>query len=313
MIAADLRASLAAFPGATVEPAGAGDYCWAFVVDGAWIFLVARHPEGERSIARAAALLPTLAPALPLAIPDIAHTGRTGGGHAFVGYRKVGGVELTGARYRELGRAARDRCARDLARFLGALHQFPPDVARGRGIIPCPYPFAAIEEGLRAGTAEEEYGRDLERLLGAGVLDRGTGDYCRRILAAHLGDRRNPEIRPVLLHGEVSGDHVLHDPQTGELTGVIDFNGLIIGDPARDLLYLYEDYGLPFLATFLRHYPVADRRHVLARLHFFHEWMTALRLLWVVEHNHPQRVAPRLQRLRALREVSAAPPWWAIA
>src|SRR5262249_406641 len=136
--------------------------------------------------------------------------------------------------------------------------------------------------------------------------------FCRRIVGEHLGDRRNLDGPVALLHGEVSGDHLLHDPATGRLTGVIDFNGMIIGDPVRDLLYLYEDYGLQFLATLLDSYPMGDRQLLLARLHFFHEWMTALRLLWVVEHGYEGRVAARLERLRELRLQSAAPPWRAI-
>jgi aminoglycoside 2''-phosphotransferase len=309
-IADDLRVSLPDFAAATIELAGQGDYCRAYSVDREWIFLVARHAEGARSLAQAAALLPVLAPTLPLAVPVVAYSGRTNvGGHAFVGYRQVRGVELTAERFRALSARDQGRCAADLARFLRQMHGFPVEVARGLGIVECAYPFAATEDGLSAGTVAAQYRRDLDRLLRFGVLDQATRNFCERIVAEHLAARPAPLV---LLHGEVSGDHVLYDPATGQLTGVIDFNGVIIGDPVRDFLYLYEEYGLPFMAHLLEHYPVADRRELLTRLHFFREWHTALRLLWALEHHYERGIAVRLVELGELRQQVAAPPWLAI-
>jgi hypothetical protein len=88
---------------------------------------------------------------------------------------------------------------------------------------------------------------------------------------------------------------------------------VIIGDPVRDFLYLYEEYGLPFMAQFLDHYPVPDRRSLLARLHFYREWHTALRLLWAVEHRYERGIILRLAELDELRQQSTNPPWLAIA
>src|SRR4051794_36060671 len=85
----------AGFRGGGDRTGGEGDYCRAYSVEQAWIFLVARHAEAARSLTRAAALLPILASTVSLPIPVVAYSGRTGvGGHAFVGYRKVSGIEL---------------------------------------------------------------------------------------------------------------------------------------------------------------------------------------------------------------------------
>ncbi|HEX9915916.1 MAG TPA: phosphotransferase, partial [Candidatus Bathyarchaeia archaeon] len=43
-----------------------------------------------------------------------------------------------------------------------------------------------------------------------------------------------------------SSDHILHDPATGDLTGVIDWGDSCAGDPAYDITGLLADYGLAF-------------------------------------------------------------------
>jgi aminoglycoside phosphotransferase (APT) family kinase protein len=75
------------------------------------------------------------------------------------------------------------------------------------------------------------------------------------------------EGTPVILHGDISPGHVLADSE-GSLTGVIDWGDVAFGDPARDLIFLYEDWGDDFLRLALEGYGLADgpsfRRRVLA-------------------------------------------------
>ncbi len=300
-IARSLRGRVPGLALESVDVAGEGDYCLALAVDDAWIFLLAKTAEASRALARTAAVLPDLAPSLPLPVPRIEHAGASADGRpAFVGYRKLPGVELSAERFRVLPRADQDRCAADLADFLRAVHGYPVEAATRAGIPTCDYPFCATEDGISEGTAPEQYRRDLARLLSYPELDRASGDACARLLAEYLDDPRNLGGPLVLLHNEVSQHHVLVDPETGRITGIIDFNGMIVGDPVRDLLYLAEEYGPAFIDTFLAHYPIADRERVLAKLRFLGVWHTALRLLWALDHRYPPGIAFRLRELRAL-------------
>ena len=66
---------------------GKRDFCRAYTVNERWIFRFARNAEGSRSLEREAALLPKLAPVLPLPIPNITHFGHLpDNGFAFVAY-----------------------------------------------------------------------------------------------------------------------------------------------------------------------------------------------------------------------------------
>src|SRR6476660_1817614 len=82
---------------------GEGDFCRAYTVNGSWIFRFAYNEEGSRSLEREAALMPALAPTLPLPVPNISLYGRQReNGLAFVAYFKILGTELTRARLEEL-------------------------------------------------------------------------------------------------------------------------------------------------------------------------------------------------------------------
>lgn len=308
-----LRAGGTDLPLATIEPAGGGDYCQAFEVDDEWIFLIARTHEAARSLARVGRLMPELAPTLPLATPRVSYAGSVvEAGRMYLGYRPIPGVELIPARFQALPAATQARIAAELAEFLVQVHRFPSAQAEQAGVVFCPYPFAASEDGLEDGPAEALFQRDLERVCSYPEFDQAAREFCRRILSRYLDDPVNLDFTPVLLHGEVSQDHVLYDPEDERLTGIIDFNGVVIGDPDRDLLYLYEEYGMPFMVLFLEHYPAGDRRRLLTKLQFFHNWMTVLRLLWALDHQYSPGIALRLRQLRQCQAEESAPPWRAI-
>lgn len=297
-----LRDAVPALPVRTIEPAGEGDYCQAFAVDGDWIFLVAKHEQGRRSLERIAVLLPQLAQAVDLSIPRATYVGSApDGGFTFVGYQKLGGVPLSSDRYQALSAAQRARFAATLARFLRQVHRFPLDSAAAAGVVACPYPFAATEDGLDDRSAEVVYHEDLAHLHDYAEIDRATRDSAERILTRHLADPANLVFTPALLHGEVSAEHVLYDPATSRISGVIDFNGVVIGDPDQDLLYLYEDYGLPFISLLFNDYPVADRRRTLDKLEFYHQWLTLLWLLRALDHDYAPGIAGRSREVLQLQ------------
>ena len=48
---------------------------------------------------------------------------------------------------------------------------------------------------------------------------------------------------------------------------MIDFGDMLIGDPAWDFLWLYEDYGADFLRRVLRFYRAADESALIKRVY----------------------------------------------
>jgi aminoglycoside phosphotransferase (APT) family kinase protein len=57
------------------------------------------------------------------------------------------------------------------------------------------------------------------------------------------------------IHQDLSPEHLLVDPSTGRLTGILDWTDAIIGDAARDFVFLVAWRGWDFAEEVMRAYP----------------------------------------------------------
>ena len=82
---------------------------------------------------------------------------------------------------------------------------------------------------------------------------------------------------PVFIHRDLASYHILHDPQAGHLSGVIDYGTAGAGDAAVDWACLISTYGEQFVRQMHQTYPISqttiDRARFLAG---------ALELEWVL-------------------------------
>lgn len=216
----------------------------AWLVDGRWIFRFPRTTEAAAALEREVRFLPTLASRSPLAVPRFGHVARDDHGRPlFAGYEAIPGRPLRGDDARAASAEQAGRMAEQLGRFLTALHTLPPDEALACGIAPPP-------DDVHAHAA-----RTFEAIR-ATVFPALAADERRwvsRLFEALLGDDRYLRYTPSACHGDLSSDHILHDPATMLLTGIIDFGDLCIGDPAGEFTWRAE-YGEPFFQDVLAAY-----------------------------------------------------------
>jgi aminoglycoside phosphotransferase (APT) family kinase protein len=161
--------------------------------------------------------LPRLAPYLPLAVPIPLAKGKPGEGYPWHWsvYRWLEGENATVAPVSDLGQAARD-----LARFIAALHEMDPT----GGPLPGPHNFF---RGVPLAMRDAETRSAFASL--AGMLD------TRAMIAAWESTLQAPawDDPPVWIHGDLQPLNLL--VHLGRLHAVIDFGGLGVGDPACDL------------------------------------------------------------------------------
>jgi aminoglycoside phosphotransferase (APT) family kinase protein len=146
--------------------------------------------------------------------------------------------------------------------------------APGRPLIDVPEP----RRSARAGSVARTLGELLTALHAArvesvDVEDVPLGEWLReaaetyRSVAAEVPVNRRaavdaflrsppPEGRwtPVFSHNDLGIEHVLVDPPTGRVTGVIDWSDAAIVDPAYDFGLLHRDLGPAALDAALRSY-----------------------------------------------------------
>jgi len=150
--------------------------------------------------------------------------------HRYVPGRQLSSRSVRGRR--------RDRLAEQLGAFLSQLHGFPLDQARELGVP---------ERDLW----EDHYQPLIEQALP--YLGNSAQRWLTTQADAFVAGGATRSAPGVLIHGDISGDHLLLDGDSG-LGGVIDFGDAMISDPALDLAGILNDMAEPFLAQVLEHY-----------------------------------------------------------
>jgi aminoglycoside 2''-phosphotransferase len=252
-----------------LEPLGEGDFCLAFAVDDDRVLRVARHDEAARALAREACAMERIAGLLPLPVPR-PRFHHLPDAPPFSIHARIPGDELMRDRWDALPDAMQADAAREIAGFLAALHSLSLDAVLACG-VPVSDPAADARRVLGGFRAA------LRPLLAADVAARVEGAF-----ASYLAGGARWGYRPAVLHGDFGPDHVMHDAETGRVTGVIDFGDLAVGDPARDFIYVHEDFGSDVLARILPLYRMESPEAILPRIRFHYllaatEWALAMR------------------------------------
>jgi aminoglycoside 2''-phosphotransferase len=267
----------------TIVPLGEGDFCTAHLVNDEWVFRFAKHGDAAVSLRREACVLPKIADRVEVAVPS-PEIVDLHSAPAFVAHRMLPGPELTKDRYLGLIEADRDRCAGQVGAFLAQLHSTDVELVRPCGLSTMAY----------AARGAEVLGHVREH-----ALPHLTAED-RAFVEERLGRHEPDAVEPVVLHGDLSPEHVMYDEATRSVSAVIDFGDVTLGDPAWDLVYIYEDYGLDFLRRAIQAYAPSDARALLERTHRFH---TLDLVQWVADcaARHDPELAHAVEELTSLR------------
>ncbi len=220
------RRLLAQFPElrlASLRPLAEGWDNAVWVADERYAFRFPRRQIAIPGVELELAVLPKLAPLLPLPVPDPVFRGRPAEGYPwpFFGSELLPGRETCDA---QLDDEARLEVALQLAGFLRTLHAVELDEA-----LPIDADSRA-DMTRRVPLARRDLG-DLERL---GVWRAPAA--VERILEA--AERLRPAETPSVVHGDLHFRHVL--VEGSRATGVIDWGDLCRSDPAIDLQLLWS-------------------------------------------------------------------------
>ena len=244
-----VAARFPALRGASVVPLGEGWDNAVHLVGGRWAFRFPRRAVALPGVRRELAVLPLVAPLLPLPVPVpqlVADDDDPVEPWPFTGARLLAGRELADA---GLPDDARTEVAAGLGALLRALHA--PGAQRAVAGVYLPvdpmdraWPRARLSQTLD----------QLHRLAADGVwsLDPAVEALLRR--AAGLGA---PAGRPVLVHGDLHVRHVLVGSDGG-VGGVIDWGDVCRADPAVDLAVAYAAFAGAARAALLEAYGGVD-------------------------------------------------------
>ena len=194
-----------------------------WVVEDRWAFRFPRREIAIPGVERELAVLPKLAPLLPVAVPVPIFVGQPSAGFRwpFFGAPLLPGREPA---FANLGEEARTGLGSALGHFLRALHDVELDVD-----LPDD-PIRRADMPFRVARLREKLGLIAE----LGVWSEPP--LVQRVLAD--AERLPPSTDRVLTHGDLHLRHVLIDD--GVLSGVIDWGDVCRSDPATDLVLMWS-------------------------------------------------------------------------
>ena len=222
-----------------------------WLADGRWVFRFPRRTLALDGIEREIAVLPELAPRLPLPIPRPVFVGRPAHGFPwpFFGCELIRGREAAVA---DLSDAARGGLAAQLGRFLRALHAI--DVSAELPVDP----FGRTDMAVRVPRAREQLAEG-ER-LGLWNVPGSVDGWLEAALELP------PPEPTAVVHGDLHIRHVLVD-DGGDVAGVIDWGDLGRADPSSDMSLYWSLLPPPARPAFLDAYgAVTPEQLVRARV-----------------------------------------------
>jgi aminoglycoside phosphotransferase (APT) family kinase protein len=213
-----------------IQLAGGWDFD-VFEVDDEWIVRLPNRDEVAHWLAREVAVLPAVAPTLPVDVPHFELTRGADG----VAYRKLSGAELR-------AEDATASVADTLGRFLRALHAFPVPRA------------LALGADDRSGERTSSYFRDVRwpifREHVVPLLSEVEQEEVENRATRYV--ELSASVDAALVHRDLGPEHVL--VRDGIVTGVIDWTDALVGDPAIDFAWLVhgvrDDFGRDVLAAY---------------------------------------------------------------
>jgi aminoglycoside phosphotransferase (APT) family kinase protein len=224
---------------------GAGWDVTAYLLDDAWVFRFPRRQIAVPGVEREIAVLPRLAPFVPVPIPVPALVGAPSERFRwpFFGARFIAGVEATGTEEQ------REPLARALGEALSALHS--ADVFEALGASLPDNPTQRVEMRAAVPRARER----LAEISDAWTPPALVADVLERALALPA-----PRLGAVC-HGDLHFRHLL--VRDGDLSGIIDWVDVCRGDPALDLQLYWSFFEPPEREVFAMAYGPIDEEQLL--------------------------------------------------
>ena len=97
-------------------------------------------------------------------------------------------------------------------------------------------------------------------------------------------------IKSVLTHADIMPEHIIVDPETHQLSGIIDFGDIVIADPAYDFTFLAR-YGQNFLNECYRSYGLPRDEMFEKRRQFYEDRLVVTNLEHSLELGNKERIA----------------------
>ncbi|MGG5735930.1 MULTISPECIES: phosphotransferase family protein [Bacillus cereus group] len=240
--------------------------------------IVFRFPKYEKGIQKLRVetkLLEKIRPFITLHIPNPCYQRFQDEvpGKVFTGYEMIEGEPFWKDIFTEINDEKQiQKLACTLAGFLKELHEIP----------------LSIFEGIMQYDGTDTYSEinSLYSKLQEHVYPFMRNEVRKEISKSfelYLNESSHFNFTPSLVHGDFGMTNILYSATKRDISGVIDFGGASMGDPAYDFAGILASYGEEFLQLFSVHYPNLEA--VKERMYFYKSTFALQEALFGVLNN----------------------------
>ena len=183
--------------------------------------------------------------------------------------------------------------AAQIGTFLHSLHEFPWDAVSRLGL-----------EVLKPDRWRAEY-LDFYQWVQESVLPVVSGEIgkmVRNLWGAFLNSETNFQFEAALIHGDLGVEHILIDPVSQRLVGVIDWGDARIGDPALDFTGLLASCGADFVRQVMGSYARPVDSRFWERMAFYRDILPFRQMRYGLEIGDERYFVEGLQAFESSRE-----------
>jgi aminoglycoside 2''-phosphotransferase len=213
-----------------------------FIVNDELVFRFPKNEQAKQALDREAQVLDLVRRHVSLPVPYFERQEED-----FVMYRFLPGQPLYRHDLLRQDNNTQDQIAEQLATFLQQLHTIPQHQLQAAGLTLAPAENRTAYWRQRL----QEFEQELHPFLWA---DQKA--WIHQLFTPLLeGTLDMMAFLPALVHDDLASYHILYDPTTCQLSGVIDFGVAGLGDPADDFALIINTCGESFLRRMARFYP----------------------------------------------------------
>ncbi|USK54249.1 aminoglycoside phosphotransferase family protein [Cytobacillus solani] len=240
-----------------IMPLGEGWMSRAYLINHEIVFRFPKEKDGAIDTEKEIKALPSLKKHISLKIPEFIYCGKQDNGYPFVGYRLLPGVPMDEQLFCSLPSETKDKIAHQIAEFMDQISSFCVEQAKNLNIPETNFYQYYLENFNEVKKkAFTKINQDMQT-------------YIAFRFETYLEDKNHFRYSPKLLHADLSMDHLLFDLKRQEITGIIDFGDMKIGDPDYEYLYLLEECGETFTKKVMELREEENVQHKDEKLSFF--------------------------------------------
>jgi aminoglycoside 2''-phosphotransferase len=209
----------------------------------------------------------------------------------FVGSEKIEGISLSKC-FDKVPQNKKMTIANQIGEFLSQLHSIElyENIMRER-ILGDPFSLIIYRKNW------QKYFENL-RVLTFPILSEKQQRWINKLFIDFLNNQENFNFQPSVVHGDFDTSNILINPQTFELTGIIDFEDSKIYDPAVDFIF-YEE-GESFHNQILSCFRNIKRSNLNERIKFLYGRSCLPYIEFGLKHNLDEMIGFGIRKLNKI-------------